>query len=533
MKITVAFRDKVGKNFVRKEIKLINDLAKLDMERIAKETEQVIQNTIMSKTQMPTGKLASYFYAENLSSGSEIAWGIGNIDELDKEVPYWNHCLSSNTEVYVEIDKFIVPKKLEEVLIFWQKNKKIKILTPIGLKKIESIWKVPLKEYYSFNISKWFSVEMSGNHKLIYKLNNGFFEKTADSFGSSFNCYSTLFATLKSVNNYCIKELEIDNELIKLDYLFGWILGIILAEGTFALNKIMIPQKNIDKLAYYITEFCKRFDYLPRIESKYNNNCDRLVITNKKIVDLIKNFISGKAYNKKFNNLILNTPIEYRQGILDGVQVGDGRQSCEDNFEIRIVSEVLRNQLILIGSSLGYDCSIWKGLWHAGKGSFKSNYFIKGGNILNHCRKYNVKHLYCDKIGQDRKGLAKNRDKNGRILSQKYMSAGFDYFPKSIINIQKFKQEKEFIDLRVEDKLFLINGGIVSHNCDKGSEGIGANWQHFLPKGFWINGRWVESPNGYAGIQPQSPIQAVNYIAQTIAEMDTRIRQLLSKVVIK
>ena len=62
---------------------------------------------------------------------------------------------------------------------------------------------------------------------------------------------------------------------------------------------------------------------------------------------------------------------------------------------------------------------------------------------------------------------------------------------------------------------------------DKGSEGIGANWQHYLPKGLWVNGRWVESNDGFYGIQPQSPIPAMNYISETIVKM-----QIIEKIIL-
>jgi len=68
------------------------------------------------------------------------------------------------------------------------------------------------------------------------------------------------------------------------------------------------------------------------------------------------------------------------------------------------------------------------------------------------------------------------------------------------------------------------------NHIDKGSKGIGANWQHFLPKGFWFQGRWVSDPTGYSGIKPNTPIEAVNYIASTLAEMEIRIPSLLKKV---
>ena len=91
MRITVAVRGKVGSQFIREEIQFVHNLSRSDLERIAKETEQIIKDTIMSKSRLPTGHLANLFYAEDLSSGNEVAWGIGNIEELDKEAPYWNH----------------------------------------------------------------------------------------------------------------------------------------------------------------------------------------------------------------------------------------------------------------------------------------------------------------------------------------------------------------------------------------------------------------------------------------------------------
>ena len=59
-----------------------------------------------------------------------------------------------------------------------------------------------------------------------------------------------------------------------------------------------------------------------------------------------------------------------------------------------------------------------------------------------------------------------------------------------------------------------------------GSVAIGADWQHFLPKGFWDNGRWVESDTGYSGVMPNTPIQAHNYIEKTIADMELAIEQV-------
>ena len=87
MRIRVAIRDKVGKDFIIKEINRIGSMSEVDLERVAKRCESIIKETIMSKASNPTGKLASGFYAHKIING----WAIGDIDELDSTIPYWNH----------------------------------------------------------------------------------------------------------------------------------------------------------------------------------------------------------------------------------------------------------------------------------------------------------------------------------------------------------------------------------------------------------------------------------------------------------
>lgn len=87
MRIRVAIRDTVGKNFSVREIKRINKVSEKDMKRIAEECEKVIRETIMEKADKPSGNLAFGFYAHQIQNG----WAVGDINELDKYLPYWNH----------------------------------------------------------------------------------------------------------------------------------------------------------------------------------------------------------------------------------------------------------------------------------------------------------------------------------------------------------------------------------------------------------------------------------------------------------
>lgn len=60
-----------------------------------------------------------------------------------------------------------------------------------------------------------------------------------------------------------------------------------------------------------------------------------------------------------------------------------------------------------------------------------------------------------------------------------------------------------------------------------GSEAIGANWQHWLPKGRWVDNRWVADPDGF-WFMPSKPIAPRNYIEKTLADVRANERQLLS-----
>jgi len=86
-RLKVNIRDKVGKDFRTQEIRRLKAMSKKDTKNLALACEKTIQETIMRKTEMPTGKLASFMKAEPIVNG----WGVGDIATLDKQVPYWNH----------------------------------------------------------------------------------------------------------------------------------------------------------------------------------------------------------------------------------------------------------------------------------------------------------------------------------------------------------------------------------------------------------------------------------------------------------
>ncbi len=93
MRIRVSIRDKVGKDFRVEEKIRVERLEQTDLERLAKETEKIIRDTITRKITRAgsTGNLAHGFYAHSFTFGSRNGWAVGDINELDKILPYWNH----------------------------------------------------------------------------------------------------------------------------------------------------------------------------------------------------------------------------------------------------------------------------------------------------------------------------------------------------------------------------------------------------------------------------------------------------------
>lgn len=86
-RIRVTVRDKTGTSFLDNEIKSLKNLVEKDTRKLAETFAKTVKDTIQRKAKNPTGKLASGFYAHPITNG----WAVGDINELDATLPYWNH----------------------------------------------------------------------------------------------------------------------------------------------------------------------------------------------------------------------------------------------------------------------------------------------------------------------------------------------------------------------------------------------------------------------------------------------------------
>ena len=87
MRLTVKALTKPNK-FRKWATKIAEEKAERAVRRLAEMAEISIKMWILNTSSMPTGALADEFFKEQIS---KYSWGVGNIEHLNKTVPYWRH----------------------------------------------------------------------------------------------------------------------------------------------------------------------------------------------------------------------------------------------------------------------------------------------------------------------------------------------------------------------------------------------------------------------------------------------------------
>ena len=93
-----------------------------------------------------------------------------------------------------------------------------------------------------------------------------------------------------------------------------------------------------------------------------------------------------------------------------------------------------------------------------------------------------------------------------------------------------FKEQISSLSWGVGNIAYLNQNAKHWRHINFGSQAIDADWPHWLPKGHWDNGRWIEGneDTDYFDI-PKTPIQAHNYIEKTLMDMEIAIQRVLSE----
>lgn len=252
-------------------------------------------------------------------------------------------------------------------------------------------------------------------------------------------------------NNLKLDEVLESKKHKGLSYEEGVLIGVYLGDGSFGRgNEIFLSlnENKINKLYNIIDSVLKKYNYNKPIKI-YKSKISKLESI-RFISDEIKNFIlswviGDKSYNKTLNKDFLLETIEFRKGILYGLQNTDGTI----NNRIYSTSKCLIEDMEILLVSLGMQSII----------NIQDNTKIKGiirGKEFN--RNYP---LYC--IRYYSKNL--NQRKNNNIYKIFNNSIYFRIKNIEALNIDSCIDVYCFKMDNYDEPYFTLPNGIITHNC--------------------------------------------------------------------
>ena len=224
--------------------------------------------------------------------------------------------------------------------------------------------------------------------------------------------------------------------IIPMSYDTGRLIGFYAAEGGFIdLNKY--PNHHQGKFTFHKTELSyvefvsdqiRALGVEPTVSTV--DNYTSVVFCSAPLRTLFELFVAGSCKHKSLNlDLFLNVPRKFRQGFLDGYFEGDGHYYQT----VTSASNELIEGAAVVAASVGLMASRYQ----------SSQYDERTGRTY---RSYTCKLLKSDKAGGRR-----NPDGLRLVLPRN----------------KKLLPEMEMIDIEVEDHLFVVDTGIISHNSVK------------------------------------------------------------------
>jgi hypothetical protein len=223
----------------------------------------------------------------------------------------------------------------------------------------------------------------------------------------------------------------------QLDYQLGYLIGVYAAEGgfeggkngrgfriklTIGLHEVLFAEKIRGAGKALNLEFSESED----------RNALNLKVSKEWFFRTINAFVSGKVKNKMLNiELILNTPHDFRRGILDGYIEGDGSDREGLGWIATSASRRLRDDISTLASSLGIITS-------KGQQSQKDKRTGKTYNSHSLWTPY----------------MTKRKTKSG-------MEGVYQVTPR---RRKALDGTREMIDIEVEGGVFLIGDGLITHN---------------------------------------------------------------------
>jgi len=253
----------------------------------------------------------------------------------------------------------------------------------------------------------------------------------------------------------------IQNE-IKLDFDFGWLVGMIIADGFKGQNTIVITQ-NKGAIFDNVIRICEEKNYGYSIFGKPNSNAYNIIIRSRVFKDIIAQcFIIGKkSKDYRFHSDILKYNKIFLKGIISGILDGDGSltQAQGRRIHLRTTSRALMNQLAFIIRMFGYTVR------EQTPSIYRPNDLIQQKNYIYHVAftpYKDVENFDSIKIREHNVEYT-SKELEGRYTNGKY-SFGYGEKPVSNNVVLDEDDDKYVYDISVETGHFICNN-ILSHNC--------------------------------------------------------------------
>lgn len=254
----------------------------------------------------------------------------------------------------------------------------------------------------------------------------------------------------------------IQNEIV-CNFDFGWLIGIIIAEGH-CNNGCTVISQNKGSIFDNIIKILEDRKYGYYVKKKTgDSDCYNICIRSQVFSDVIQKCFCGKdvSYKKKLSENILQYNKDFIKGLVGGILDGDGTltQAQGRRIHIRMTSRTLINQLAFLIRMFGYTVR-----------EQTPSMYIRDERICQHHYIYHVAFTpYCDVENFDSIKIREHeveftsKSLEGRYTNGKYT---FGYGDNNVLTNEVLTEDDdEFVyDISVGTGHFMCNN-ILSHNC--------------------------------------------------------------------
>jgi len=340
-------------------------------------------------------------------------------------------CLDPETQVFVRQSGWVSRVRIKDIPMMTPQPL---ILGPNGFVPILNLWNVVKPALY-VHASKVESVICSPGHR---------FPVSSDRRRVRWEPKEASEIRNEGYNDYFLYS-PIDRFLdptvmsmgrFQLDALSGFLVGIYAAEGgkdgdggfRIKLTLGAHEEELLQRVGYTLTQLHIQYSHKP-----YRNAVE-FRFSDESVQRFISSFITGDVKTKQLNiDLLLNCPLEFRLGLLEGYVEGDGHYR-NNGWSAASASIRLRDDLSTLASSVGVITS-------------------KGG------------HKYTDKrTGNTYQSWSLSTPYASRRKEKKEQPGVYQVPPRGR---KVLEGEREMVEIEVEGGLFLIGDGLISHNSTK------------------------------------------------------------------